>query len=111
MARITTVQLIDDVDKTSEAVETIHYVWDGHAYEIHLTAEHADQFRTIMEEWVEHSALLPEESRRKGGPRRTGNRDENQKIRNWLRGQGIQVPERGRLRTEYVIAYRAAHSL
>lgn len=111
MVRIVTSRLLDDIDKTLEATEIIHYTWEGVAYELHLNLDHANEFRTIMAEWVEHSAVVPETRGRKGGvsKARATSRDQNQKIREWARSKGMDVPERGRLRAEIVAAYRKEH--
>lgn len=99
MAREVIVNLIDDIDG-SKADLTIKYSFDGVNYEIDLTEDHAEDFRQHMQEWLDIS-------RRVGAANNTarGVNSETAKIREWARGQGIDVPTRGRLSEEVMKAW------
>ncbi|WP_197320450.1 histone-like nucleoid-structuring protein Lsr2 [Saccharomonospora sp. NB11] len=61
MARSTAIYTVDDI--TGEpAHETVSFAFDGVAYEIDLTAEHADQLRDLLDRYIRHG-------RRTGGRR------------------------------------------
>jgi hypothetical protein len=61
LARSTAIYTVDDI--TGEpAHETVSFAFDGVAYEIDLTAEHADQLRDLLDRYIRHG-------RRTGGRR------------------------------------------
>lgn len=110
MARKVTVTLLDDMDETQEAEQTIEFSWEGRSYEIDLSNKNAAKFAKQMEPWVEHSR------RSKNGvsaPKRRSNgtqlhSSESKAIREWAVENGMQVNNRGRISAEVVEAYRAA---
>lgn len=108
MARIKTTILIDDLDGESEAQETVLFSFEGADYEIHLTTEHAVQFRATLDEWITHATRV---KRKVNGTRSRGTANgDSHKIREWARSQNLPVPERGRIRDEIKRAYEAAHT-
>lgn len=52
MAQKVLVEMIDDLDGTSEAEETVEFGLDGASYEMDLTFAHADDLRTVLEPYV-----------------------------------------------------------
>lgn len=127
MAQRTTVSLIDDLDE-SPADATVEFGVDGAAYEIDLSEANAAKLRDSLASFVAHA-------RRTGGRRRVGghpsrpaagaaagsgsasrpaarttvDREQNQAIREWARGQGLTVSERGRIPREVSEAFHKAH--
>lgn len=99
MARETIINLIDDIDG-SKADVTIKYSFDGANYEVDLTDDHAEDFREYMQEWLDRSRRVGLASSTQRGAN-----SETAKIREWARGQGIDVPTRGRLSEEITKAY------
>jgi hypothetical protein len=117
MARKVTVTLVDDVDDTKTADETVEFGLDGVSYEIDLSEENAAALREAIAKWSEHA-------RRSGGRRRTGrpvsvaapsrprasiDRSQSAAIRNWARSNGHKVNERGRISQEIIDAYNVAN--
>jgi len=109
MAQRTQVLLIDDIDG-SAAEETVTFGLDGGAYEIDLSSENARQLREALAEYVAHG--------RKSGPargavgrRRTVQRSstDTSDVRSWARSHGYTVSDRGRISSEVMAAYEAAH--
>jgi hypothetical protein len=49
------IRLVDDFDKTTEAVGTVEFGWRGKDYAIDLSAKHVAEFETQMAQWVEHA--------------------------------------------------------
>ncbi|MBN9795576.1 Lsr2 family protein [Pseudonocardia sp. TMWB2A] len=110
MARIETLQLIDDLDGAS-ADETVAFAVDGEQFEIDLNATNAATFRDKLAPFVSAA-------RTAGGGRRARRRDataatastearrHNQAVRVWARENGYSVSERGRISAEVVEAYR-----
>src|SRR3954454_8843237 len=110
------VMLIDDLDG-SEGAETITYSVDGKEYEIDLSEENAEKFRSTLREFIDASreieqppvlALAPARAiRRSSGG--SGRHDVAQ-IRAWAEAQGMDVSARGRIKKEIIDAYDEAHS-
>lgn len=109
MAQKVNIVLIDDIDE-SEAEETVSFGLDGKEYLIDLNAEHASQLRDALAPYVGHARAG---SRRGGARKATASAPKSTSdataIREWARGQGFDVPERGRLPKEVKEAYDAAH--
>jgi hypothetical protein len=99
---------IDDMDG-SPAEGTVRFGLDGTDYEIDLNAEHAEALRGALTRYVEAA-------RRESGTRRPGRRKRkvgtegvnNSEVRDWARGQGIEVKDRGRIPAQLVVKFRAA---
>ncbi|MEU0529238.1 histone-like nucleoid-structuring protein Lsr2 [Amycolatopsis tolypomycina] len=109
MAQQTVIQLVDDLDG-SEAHETVEFGLDGVEYQIDLSEANADELRDVLAQYVGHA-------RRSGGKKRRSNassasgakpqvdREQNQAIRDWARGRGFEISDRGRIPNEVVAAY------
>lgn len=107
MAMKRTVTLVDDIDGSSAAAETVTFNLDGVDYEIELTVKHAKQIRSAFKPWVEAG-------RRAGGRRRTVPTSTTRELepamlRDWARKNGYEVSPRGRLSKSIVEAYAAAN--
>ena len=111
MAKKVQVLLVDDVDKSSPADETVSFSLDGVSYEIDLTSENAGKLRDDFAVWIGHAE-------RTGGRRstsRTGSRSAGRKqdlgaVREWARSNGYKVSDRGRIYAEVQEAYDKANS-
>ena len=128
MVQRTVVSLIDDLDGESEAAESVQYALDGVTHEIDLSEEHAAKLRDAFAPYVAAA-------RRTGGRRATSRRSTSgpastspastssssgsgivgrsrealRQIREWAKGEGWPVSDRGRLPGNVVEAYDAAH--
>lgn len=113
MAQKVQVILVDDVDG-GEADETVSFALDGVSYEIDLSEGNAESLREALAEWIGHA-------RRVGG-RSSGRRSAAKvkaasapakadlaAVRSWARDNGYQVSDRGRVSSEVLAAYEAAH--
>ncbi|WP_395244793.1 Lsr2 family protein [Agromyces sp. MMS24-K17] len=102
--------VVDDLDGTTledGAGETVRFALDGTSYEIDLSREHAGELRDLLAPYVKAG-------RTTGGARRAvapaGSRnakDELRAAREWLRAQGHQVSDRGRIPGHLLEEYRA----
>lgn len=119
MARIKTTKLVDDLDGVSEAQETVQFSFQGEEFEIHLTTAHAAQFRATIAEWIP-GARKARGQKKAAGPSKPAvqrrsvdgpvvDRAENRRIRAWAAQQGIDLPERGRIKIDVRNAYFDAH--
>jgi hypothetical protein len=107
-------RLVDDLDRTSPATETVRFTIDGQPFVIDLTGENAASFRDAVAPWVAIArpdadpTATTKRSRR--GMSRGAGPTENTRIRQWAAQQpGIPtLSERGRIPQSVHDAYRAA---
>jgi hypothetical protein len=109
------VMLIDDLDG-SEGAETITYSVGGQEYEIDLSEENAERFRSMLKEFIDVSREVEQPPVLTLAPVRTsrrqssgGGRDDIPQIRAWAESQGLDVSARGRIKKEIIDAYDEAH--
>ncbi|WP_308016632.1 Lsr2 family protein [Pseudonocardia sp. ICBG162] len=110
VARIETVQLIDDLDGAA-ADETVAFAVDGKLFEIDLNATNAATFRDKLAPFVSaaRTAGGGRVARRREAAAAAGSteaRRHSQAVRVWARENGYAVSERGRIPAEVVEAYR-----
>lgn len=108
MAQKVTVSLVDDLTG-DEADETVSFGLDGKNYEIDLSSRNAEKLRGALADFVA-AARRPGGGGRKASAsppakRPAVDREQNQAIREWARGQGLKVNDRGRIPNEIVEAY------
>lgn len=114
MAKQTTVTLIDDLDG-GEAEEQIEFSVDGRAYEIDLSAKNAEALRDALAPYVSAARRVSGGSRRGSAAvaapvsRPVSDREQNQAIREWAVAQGMKISERGRIPSNVLESYHAAH--
>lgn len=133
MAQKVTTTLIDDLDGT-EATDRVAFSFEGVDYEIDLSAEHAEELRNILWQYVAHARRVknPGATRRSRRGRATppamadaiasaststgvsalsttsatGLSDlQRSSIREWGRRNGWQVKNRGRLPVDLIAAW------
>lgn len=110
MAQRVQVLLVDDIDGT-QAEETVSFSLDGVSYEIDLNSKHAAKLRDDLASWVGHARRA---GGRRGGARAAsgrggGRRKDLAAVREWARGEGYTVSDRGRISSEVQDAYDKAH--
>ncbi|NAZ84257.1 Lsr2 family protein [Kineococcus sp. R8] len=113
MAQRTTVVLTDDVDG-GEASETVQFGIEGVQYEIDLNADNAEKLRRAVSLYVEHGRRVG--GRRSSAPGGTGGGTaapagdgvDNAAVRAWAREQGIEVSDRGRIKSEVIQQFKDA---
>lgn len=115
MARQVIERLVDDLDGRvldEGEGQTIEFAYRGKKYTIDLSKANADQFDSAIEKFIAAAAPLRYggATRRQpgGGPAKSG-KEQAQVVRDWLRAQGHQVSERGRIKRELMDLYAAAH--
>ena len=101
--------LVDDVDNTEEANQTVSFALDGTAYEIDLTDERAKALRSSFEEWTEYARVTTAAVAAAGTKRRSRSTVDHDpvQVREWAKTQGIEISERGRISSEILTAYKA----
>ena len=101
--------ITDDLDG-SEAAGTIAFSLEGASYEIDLSSAHAEDLRSVLEPYIKAGRKTG--SRRDGRRRSPGasaDKDQIKAMRDWAKGKGLKVSERGRISAEVQDAYNKAH--
>jgi hypothetical protein len=113
MAQKVNIVLVDDLDG-SEADETVTFGLDGTTYEIDLTEANARALREALSGYVGHARKVTGGARR--GRKSSGSSgagstsgSNTRDVREWAKGQGMDVSERGRISADVQQAYDAAH--
>lgn len=106
MAQKVQVLLLDDLDGGS-ADETVTFGLDGVSYEIDLSSANAQKLRNALSKYVESGRRAKRGRRGPGGPR--GGRGDTSAVREWARGQGLKVSDRGRIPADIMAQYDAAN--
>lgn len=109
MAKVTTVEIIDDIDG-SKADETVSFALDGVSYEIDLNGGNAAALRDALALYISHGTRVGgRKARAARGGGAAMDKDRITEIREWARKNGHTVSDRGRLSAAVVAAYDAAH--
>jgi hypothetical protein len=98
---------IDDIDGGA-AEGTVRFGLDGTEYEIDLNAQHTEELRTVLANYVAHGRKAPGTRRAFRGRRSGAGVVDTAKVREWARGQGFDIKERGRVPANVVEKYQAA---
>jgi hypothetical protein len=112
MAQRTEVQLLDDIDPSDTADETVRFGIDGTSYEIDLAAQRAEHLRLSLAPFVSAARRVANgngNGKGRGPKQDASDRQRTMAIRQWARGQGMDVNERGRIPSRVIEAYDAAH--
>ena len=106
----------DDKEIQDGLAETIDFTWEGSSYTIDLRPENAAKFRKDLEKWV---AAATKVTGRRGRPKASGTRapsgsgrskEELGAIRDWLKKEGHEVNDRGRIRADLIALYEESHA-
>jgi len=99
---------IDDIDGGA-AEGTVRFGLDGTEYEIDLSAGHAEELRKVLANYVAHGRKVGGTTRRAPRGRRTGaDAVDTARVREWAKGNGYDIKDRGRVPANVVEKYKAA---
>jgi hypothetical protein len=99
---------IDDIDGGT-ADGTVRFGLDGTEYEIDLNARHAEELRKVLANYVTHGRKAGGTTRRASrGRRSNAEAVDTAKVREWAKGNGYDIKERGRVPANVVEKYKAA---
>lgn len=110
--RVQVILVCDLHEGETPGTETVTFALEGTAYEIDVCEAHGRELRDSFARFVGAARKSSRGPRAAGGRRRgrRGGSGEAAQIREWARGQGLAVPERGRVPAELAEKYAAAHS-
>jgi hypothetical protein len=107
VAQQVAVSLVDDIDG-SPAQETVQFNLDNRGpYEIDLNGSNAARLRDALAPFVAAARRAGGRTQRSAPARQASgrSREETQEIREWLRANGWEVSDRGRIRSDQLSAY------
>jgi hypothetical protein len=113
--RVQVILVCDLHNDETPGTETVTFALDGSAYEIDVCEQHGRELRDGFARYVgaaRRATGRAGASRSSAGGRRRSRRSgsgEAARIREWARGQGLAVPERGRVPAELAEKYAAAN--
>jgi hypothetical protein len=107
-------QLIDDVDGgeiREGGGERVEFSVRGVAYQIDLSSANAAKFDKALQPYVDAAMKIRGSRNRRLRSSRasTGSKEQLGAIRDCARKNGLEVSERGRIKSEIVEAFEAAH--
>jgi hypothetical protein len=111
MAKRTIEVFHDDLDG-SEGASTVKFGLDGKSYEIDLSEAHEKELRKVLEKYVGAATQVSAHNAAATGRRKYGTgpvRRDTKHIREWLRSEGVEISDRGRIPTDLMKRYNAAH--
>lgn len=104
-----TVQLVDDLDGAvigEGSGRTVRFAFDGQSFEIDLSQDNEQHLRDLLGPYL-NAARAVKAGRRAANPPKSGS-SELQAIREWARGHGMEVSDRGRISATVREAYAAS---
>jgi Lsr2 len=107
MAKSVSVVTTDDLDG-SENAETVTFSLNGVTYEIDLSEQNRARLVEALVPYIEHGRRAAQRRRRvPGAP--AGARVDRAAVRAWAKERGLKVSERGRISSDVMEQYEAAH--
>ncbi|MCA4995091.1 Lsr2 family protein [Tsukamurella tyrosinosolvens] len=110
------VEYSDDLDGLEVAegdIETIAFSYKGVSYEIDLKTSNATKFDNAIRKYIDHARKVKPGTRAGGATRKSSGSGRSTAelavIRQWLIDNGHEVKPRGRIKTELLDVYDAAH--
>lgn len=105
MTMITSVTVVDDLDGTSPADQTITFALDEHRYDIDLTHDHAADLREALRPYIEKARRAGKPEKPTRPKARRLHPETARDIRVWVRKYKGTVADKGRIPDRYVDAY------
>jgi hypothetical protein len=108
MASIVSVVVNDDIDGSPNA-ETVTFSFDGVTYEIDLAEGNRARLDNAVAPYVAAARRVGRRRGRTSQGRPNAARVDRAAVRSWAKAQGLKVSERGRISSEVMQQYEAAH--
>ena len=110
MATITKITMTDDLDGSTDDVQTVRFGWLGAEYEVDLSAGNRERLQEFLVHYIAAARHVggARRPRRARPPAASSKGDRTAEIRAWAVEHGHQVSERGRIPRKVVEAFEAA---
>jgi hypothetical protein len=108
MARI--VSIVDDLDKSTEGVESVNFTYGGTRYSIDLSKKNRDAFDKVMKKYTDAATEMGTSGG--GGAAASGGSARAKhlaRVRDWAGKNGHEVSDRGRIPDPVREAYNTAN--
>jgi hypothetical protein len=107
MAKTTVTHIVDDLDGSKGASE-VSFSLEGIAYTVDLSKKNRAALEKALKPYIDAGTRVTK--RRTSGPRSSApSRKDLSAVREWARGEGIEVSDRGRVPKSVIEKYDAAH--
>ena len=109
MAQKTIVKMYDDLDGSEIDAEgmSVSFSFDGTSYEIDLSGKNVEKMREDLRVYIDKARKVTNRGRAAGKAEPAPL--DTKAVRAWAEEQGMEVSARGRLSSELIEQYRAAH--
>jgi hypothetical protein len=108
MSKSVSVIITDDLDG-SENAETVWFGFDGVTCKVDLGKRNRARLEKAPFPFIEAGRRVPRGGRRRGASRSGGSSVDRGDARAWARTAGLKVSERGRMGSDIMGYYEAAH--
>jgi hypothetical protein len=108
MSKNVSVIVTDDLDGSDRA-ETISFGLAGVMYEIDLSSRNRAKLEQELAPFIKVGRRVPRGPRSRGTGHAGRSSVDRSAVRAWAKSAGFQVSERGRISTEIMQKYQAAH--
>jgi hypothetical protein len=108
MSKSVSVIITDDLDGSGNA-ETVSFGLAGVTYEVDLGKKNRARLEKALAPFIEAGRRVPRGGRRRGAGRSDGPSADRAEVRAWARTAGLKVSERGRISSDIMRQYEAAH--
>ena len=110
VAQKTIVKTYDDLDgsEIDEGGKSVSFSFDGTSYEIDLSSKNVDKMRAALAPYTEKARRVTNRAGRGSSKAEPAPLD-TKAVRAWAEEQGMEVSARGRLSSDLIEQYRAAH--
>jgi hypothetical protein len=108
MAKGVSVIITDDLDGSGNA-EPVLFGFDGVTYEVGLGTKNRARLEKALGPFIEAGRRVPGGGRRRGAGKPGGSSAGRADVRAWARTAGLKVPGRGRISSDIMRQYEAAH--
>jgi hypothetical protein len=105
---VTTTEYTDDIDG-SKAEGTVAFAFEGSSYEIDLSKSNSRAFEKAMAVYVGHARKVRSVRTKAVGRGKSNGKHDLSTVREWATANGYAVAPRGRVATEVLEAFDAAH--
>ena len=107
MARRVIEELVDDIDG-QEASETVTFAYRGIGYEVDLSEKNAEKLDKVLAPYVAAARKVRGSRSPRATARSTSGGPDPKDVREWARGEGIEVSNRGRVPADVIRWYQEA---
>lgn len=107
MAKVT--RLVCDLNQTHEATGTVHFSVNGEAFSMDLCADDASKFEKALAPYVKSGTSVDFKELVKKFSANGSSDVDLTAVREWAGKNGHTVAPKGRIATEVIDAYKAAH--